>query len=37
MAERVFGEKDWTDVAPGGFLKVIKILSVLVHDGDFII
>jgi hypothetical protein len=36
MAERGFGEKEWTGVAPGGVLKVIKILSDLVHDGDFI-
>jgi hypothetical protein len=36
VAERVFGEKEWTGVAPSGVLKVIKILSDLVHDGDFI-
>ena len=35
MAERVFGENDWTAVAPGGFRK-LTILSDLVHVGDFI-
>ena len=24
MAERVFGEKDWTGVVPGGGLKLIE-------------